>query len=189
MLTATIITCNELEPLKLTLASLKGHVDDYIIGVDDKTTDGTAEWLAANGYPHYTFKFENFGQARNSSIERVKTPWFFIIDSDETVLPEHGAMLRDLCRYADRRGIDSLSMVRRHWFDLEMTKERVFDPVDCQYRLGRNYIRYAGKVHEQFGNTRKTERCSAIIQHFNLYYRDDAKWAEVTEFYRKLQES
>ena len=176
-ITASILTCNELEPLKRCLASIKGHVDAYNIGVDDKTTDGTVQWLTDNGYNHYVFKFENFSQARNLNIEQIKTPWYLTIDSDELMLPGDAARLREVALAGDVRGIDAWTMWRLHWFDLEMQREWIpnKDGV-AQFRLMRKHVRYSGKVHEQCVEWKRREMCDLKIQHFNMFYRDAAAW-------------
>lgn len=187
MLTACIITCNELEPLKKCLATLKDNVDEYVIGVDDKTTDNTFEWLSENNYNPYKFKFQDFSQARNLMLEKVKTPWALIVDSDEIILPEDAKQMRKICQDAGKKGIDAISMVRKHWFDLEMTKEWI--PTahpDAHYRLIKNYVRLTGKVHEGFVNFHKPQACPILIHHFNMYYRDAATWERKNALYRSL---
>lgn len=171
LLTACIMTCNELEPLKRCLASIKGHVDAYSIGVDDKTTDGTYEWLIQNSYHPYKFTFHDFGQARNLCIERSRTPWYFVIDSDEIIIEEHACQMRSLC--TSTTDVDAFIMYRKHWLDLEMTRPYLHFPQDDRHiRLARNYVRMAGAVHEQFINYRNARICELAIQHFNMYYRD-----------------
>jgi glycosyltransferase involved in cell wall biosynthesis len=189
MLTACILTCNELEPLKKCLASIKGHVDDYVIGIDDKTNDGTEKWLREAGYNPFTFKFTDFGSMRNGLIDRVKSQWLLTIDSDEIMLPAHAARLRDLCHQGNAQGVDTWTMSRLHWFDLEMTREWVPCPNgDSQYRLMRKHVRYSGRVHEQCVNFKKSQHCDLQIQHFNIHYRDATAWAKTNKLYQDLAE-
>jgi glycosyltransferase involved in cell wall biosynthesis len=187
ILTACVLTCNELVPLKSCLSSLVGHVDDILVGVDDKTNDGTLEWLVNNRYNHYVFHFQDdFSKARNQYIEKVKTPWFVTVDSDETILSKDASKLRDVCRNGDAHGIDAWSMPRRHWYDLEMTKEWTYPYPDRHLRIMRNYCRYAGRVHEQYINWHKKADSDLEIQHFNTFYRSSKDWAVKSEFYKRL---
>lgn len=189
MLTACILTCNEKEPLKRCLNSMKGHVDAYVIGIDDKTNDGTEQWLREEGYDPFVFKFTDFGTMRNGLIDRVKTPWHLTIDSDETMLPEHASQLRELCRLGDRTGVDVWTMSRYHWFDLERTREWIPCPNgDSQFRLMRTHVKYSGRVHEQCVNFNNRSHCDLTIQHFNMYYRDASGWAKTNKLYQDLAE-
>jgi len=188
IVTACVLTCNELVPLQRCLASLTGHVCDIIVGVDDKTNDGTLEWLKTTGYTHYTFHFNNhFAEARNCYIEKVKTPWFMTVDSDETILLEDAKRIREECLRGDREGIDAWTCPRRHWYDLEMTREWTHPYPDRHFRIMRNYCRYAGRVHEQYINWTKRGDSDIHYQHFNMFYRSDADWAAKNKMYRELE--
>ena len=190
ILTLCTITCNELEALKRMLEPLKGNVDDYVIGVDDKTTDGTFEWLSANGYKPYHFHFENFSQVRNLGMAKVKTPWILIMDSDEMILPQHAVIMRDLCRQGSKFKFDAYSFVRHHWFDLERTKPWNLATPDIHPKLVRSHLRFEGKVHEQMTNIRNCKFLESFeSHHFNNYYRDAKAWEEKNLFYKKLSES
>lgn len=190
ILTLCTITCNELEALKRMLPAVKGSVDEYVIGVDDKTTDGTFEWLNENGYNPYYFHFENFSQARNIGMAKVKTPWILILDSDEMILPEHAEKLRGLCLEGLRNGIDAFSFLRRHWFDLEMTKPWNLATPDIHPKLVRNHMRFEGKVHEQITNIKHYKFLDLFeTHHLNNYYRDAKAWEEKNKFYKELSES
>ena len=189
MLTACILTCNEIEPIKRCLASIAGHVDQYVIGIDSKTTDGTEEWLRKNGYDPFVFDFSDFGTMRNSLIQRVKTPWHLTIDSDEIILADHAKKLRQICEIGDSHGIDAWTMTRYHWFDLEMTKEWKPCPNgDMQFRLMKNYVKYHGRVHEQCIDFKQRQHCEIVIHHFNMYYRDASAWAKTNKLYQDLAE-
>lgn len=189
VLSACILTCNELGPLQRCLSTLKNKVDQYVIGVDSKTTDDTFNWLLNHGYEPFYFTFDNFSQARNLCVERVKTPWYFVIDSDEIILEADAGKLRDLCWEGHKQGIDAWAMQRRHWFDLEMTKEWVphANP-DVHLRVVKNYVRFSGLVHEGFVNYHKFQGTDIQIHHFNQYYRSPEGWVKRNAFYKQLQE-
>ena len=186
MITATILTCNELNPLKRCLESIQNYVDDIIIGVDSKTIDGTQDYL--NGkYKFDVFEFKDFSKARNDLIEKVKTPWYLVIDSDETMLEKHASKIKDLLKEGDRRGVDTFTMGRKHWFDLEMTKEWIpFAYIDKHFRIMRKHLRYFGKVHESIQDAKRISDCELWIQHFNMFYRTAEDWKAKNEFYQEL---
>lgn len=193
LVTACIIT-NQLEPLKRTLDSLRGHVDDYVIGVDAKTTDATFGWLTLNGYNPYHFHLTSnggFGRVRSEAIARAKTPWVFAIDDDETF--DFANQLRTLCKEGEADGIDAFWMERKHWLDLEKKQEWHPKAIDGHYRLFRNYVRYSGNVHENIQNIRNGKQTPLTLDHFNMAYKGDennpetpAGWAKRYELYREL---
>lgn len=188
LLTLCFITCNSLEPLKKMLASVSSYVDDYIVGIDCKTNDGTSEYLASLGITNaYFFELTSFSRARNEGISRVSTPWILVLDSDEIMLEKHASRLREYCLRGDILKVDSWLLHRNHFFDLEMTKYYHPPASEDHIRLFRNSsIRYEGRVHESPQGYSSMRKCDLEIEHFNMFYRDNVAWDKTNRLYNSL---
>jgi hypothetical protein len=185
ILTACLITCNDLAPLKACLNSLKGFVDDIVIGVDRKDQDGTFEWLTHEGYHPYHFDFNGFGAARSETLARCKTPWAFIIDSDELILPQDAQHLRKLCE--EGTDVDCYKMHRKFWYDLDMTQPSHENAAPV-CRLIKTHCRYEGNVHENLLGAERSKLTDLSVHSFNLYYYPvgSPRWKKKQELYGSL---
>lgn len=183
MITACILTCNELDPLKKCLASVKGKVSEIIVGVDSKTNDETIDYLTINNINHYIFSFVDFSTARNECISKINTDYYLTIDSDETL--DTSANLFELIeKHPD---CDAFVFDRHHWFDLE-NQRQWFPPrnIDKHFRLMKKHVRYVGKVHEQCTGYTKRIDADCIIHHYNLFYRTPQIWEQKNNLYKDL---
>ena len=86
LLTLGIIAKNEGKGIERCISSCLEFCDDVVVLVDDTTTDKTAE--IARRYTENVFMYEwqnDFSQARNQLLCRVKTPWVLFVDGHEYV--------------------------------------------------------------------------------------------------------
>lgn len=183
--------------IEIMLDTVLPYVDESYILIDDRTTDNTKEIVEARGCHTKLFKFENFAKTKNTLLQWVndKTDWLIGIAPDETIDPGFGEMLQMILPKLQDSTVDQVRFPRRHWEDLEKTKEyteKNWYP-DWQSRLLRadfpriHLIRY---VHEIVQGTRKTLQIKDFdIHHFNLYWkpRVDYNWKEMEKFYNELQ--
>lgn len=186
--TACIMVRDNLEPLKRCIPSIKPYVDEILVAVDERTRQPVITYLKKEGVRYYKFTFKDFGSARNQMIEAARTKWIFIIDSDETLLPEHAKMLKEKIAWAEKNGVNGFHVPRRHWYDLEMTNEWKHPYPDRHWRLFTSDCEYRGKVHEQIVGIKKSSQLDPIhIQHFNMYYRSPKDWKRVNQLYDRLK--
>ncbi len=71
--------------------------------VDDGSTDGTCEWIVSLPQTPYKFKYirtSNCGKhiAINRGVAEASGKWFFIVDSDDYLIPEAVAKLKELIK-------------------------------------------------------------------------------------------
>lgn len=90
-LAIAMVVKNEGQTIYRALDSVKSIADEYVIGVDDATTDNTeaeVRRFAADNQSSkvnlYTFTWESdFAKARNTSIEKVTSDYFMVLDGHE----------------------------------------------------------------------------------------------------------
>ena len=87
----------------------------------------------------------DFAAQRNRLQDAVKTRWVLQIDTDERLDTAMIGALGWLVAAADRDGLRSLGLPRRNLVDGVQSASYP----DIQYRLNRNEIRFAGRVHER----------------------------------------
>jgi len=143
------IALNEIRFLPGLLESVHGVVDEIILGIDDRTTDGTAE--VANLYGARTFPFEwhdSFSTARNLTLERARGDWILVLDPDERLLPAGGVAIRDALAGDVPLEVDGfLTLI----VETTLQDEELAPPEVSSSRLFRNSpdLRYFGRVHEE----------------------------------------
>ncbi len=91
-LTLCMIVYNEEETIVGAINSVRHVINEAIIGIDDKTTDNTAnvakDFLIQSGIPHTQYPFSldsGFASARNKGLCMVDEGYALILDGDETV--------------------------------------------------------------------------------------------------------
>lgn len=85
-LSATIITYNEESNLRRCLESVK-WVDEIII-VDSNSTDATLEIAREYGAVIHEIKWQGFGHAKQTCVDKATSDWILSIDADEELTPE-----------------------------------------------------------------------------------------------------
>lgn len=90
-LVAVVVTCNRLLQLRLTLPRLlDSPVVETVIVVDNASTDGTAEWLAAQTDPRIRIATEaentggagGFARGMQEARDTTTAPWILLTDDD-----------------------------------------------------------------------------------------------------------
>lgn len=164
-----MIVCNEEKLLPQCLDSIKDIVQEYSIGLDKKSNDGTEQFLKANNIPYHNFEFINFSTAINESILKLKTDWILAIAADEMFCESDKLEIKKTISNAEN--YDCYGFKRRDWYDLEMKEEWLDLYPDYQLRLFQNHknILFAGQVHESLQNCENICWSDITIQHFALY--------------------
>jgi len=141
---ACLIALDSEDTIAKTIKSLEGIADEVIVGVDEKTKDGTREVclkLGAKVLDIPSPMESGFDAARNLTIEPAIMDWILWVDSDETLeRPENiGKYLRPNC-------FDSYG-VPQHHFSCEPA---CIIKTDFPARFFRNHrgIKFWGVVHE-----------------------------------------
>lgn len=133
------------------LKSVSPHVQEFIIGLDDTTTDDTKsiilEFARKNPLIEFTLfdmqspTVQGFDSARNETISKAACDWVLWIDADE-VLVNGSAMLRYL-----RESMYNGFAVKQHHFSHDPAAIIKTD-IPCRLFRNRKGIKFFGKVHE-----------------------------------------
>jgi len=186
------------------LESILPYVEESYIVFDDRATEETIKIAESFGCHIKLAKFENFGKFKNTQLAWInnKADWVFGLAPDETISKELGTHLNEIVEKIHETDIDSAFFSRRHWGDLEMTKEirgneglkgeSEWYP-DWQQRLLRldypriHAIRY---VHEIIVGVRRALKIQLDINHFNTYWKPKLgiDWGKMLEFYDYLKQ-
>lgn len=180
-LALVMIARDEADLLPRAVDSVRAYVDEIVIAVDSRTTDGTRE--AVPGARVVEVEFEDFAQMRTAAMRAARSDWILALDPDEALDGDPRPLLRT-------RAIWELP--RRHWMDLERTEAAPEDRdyPDRQRRLFPNdpRIRYERPVHERAVGMRAKRARSPVIHHFKRALRPDTALEERKRLYRKLKE-
>ncbi len=120
-LVAVVVTCNRLAQLKITLPALLSapHADlAAVLVVDNASTDGTGDWLAAQTDPRLNVltSASNLGGAGGfetglrHAVVHLRPDWVVVMDDDAR--PEPGALAA--FHALDRAGLDGLAAAVFH---------------------------------------------------------------------------
>jgi hypothetical protein len=180
---------DRLDILPTTLPSLMPHFDAVHFLVDTRAPATVGVALTGLDVPWSSYVWvDSFADACNRAVDAVATDWIFQLDCDEDVTGAE--TLRHAVTLAEARHLDLWWIPRRHWWDIERTRQRT-DPQwwpDRQCRLRRREIRLAGRCHPQpiVAPERRGEWDAMIIEHLNLALRSDADWQRINAFYDYL---
>ncbi|HEY3781381.1 MAG TPA: glycosyltransferase [Fimbriimonadaceae bacterium] len=144
-LSASLIVKNEEKHLDRCLASIKDIVDEIVV-VDTGSTDSTIEIAEKYGAKIGHFEWcDDFGAARNASLELCTGNWVLWIDADEALDPESFGQMREAVMRPQFGG---------YFMKIINFMEKGQDAntyVHTAVRLFRNIpeIRFTGRIHEQ----------------------------------------
>jgi glycosyltransferase involved in cell wall biosynthesis len=142
-LSLCMIVKNEENNLPLCLDSVQGLASEIIV-VDTGSVDKTPLTAARFGASVSSFDFAkvDFAAARNSALERARSPWILVLDADEVLDPAARPMIETLVSLDENAGY----YLERH------NRSSPSKPAlrDYVVRLfpNRPTYRYRGRVHE-----------------------------------------
>jgi glycosyltransferase involved in cell wall biosynthesis len=180
-LALVVLARDEERGLPMTVASVRGLVDEIVVAVDSRTTDGTR--AAAPGALVFDLEFADFAQARNEALRRARADWILMLDADETLEGDPRPLLARPAIW---------EFPRRHWRDLQRTvpaEDDRFYP-DRQARLFPNApgVFFERPVHELVRGFRRRFTDSVVIHHFKEALRQRETLEERRLLYRALAE-
>lgn len=156
-----MILKNEASTIKKAIHSVAELIDEYVIAVDDSTTDNTREILI-DILPKlkyefiYEFKFEDdFAAARNKFIEKAKNEWVMILDGHE---------------YLEKNSLEYIHHFKeteKLQKDLDIIDFNIIDiPINKMFqqpRLFRKKIKYDLAVHNVIGQMNRRKSAPQLI--------------------------
>ena len=83
ILALAMIVKDEEDNIQNAILSAKEFVDEIIV-VDTGSKDNTCKIAEKNGATVYSFTWtDNFSEARNYALSKVKSDWIIVLDADE----------------------------------------------------------------------------------------------------------
>lgn len=130
------------------LNSVIGVADEVVCGVDDRSTDCTAEIARHHGARVYMDTWQDsFAIARNRGLKKAKGDWVLIMDADDRLTPWGAQQVKAAMR-TPRSDIEVYGFViQNRRLDETVIKD---DPLPSM-RLFRNHqgIHYVNRAHEE----------------------------------------
>lgn len=181
--TAVIAAHDESANIEACIASVEWASE--VIVVENDSVDDTIDRARSAGATVISPRFTTIGAARNHAIERVKTPWVFVVDADERCTPELALEIR---RVVDEPANHSAFRVPRRNFFLGKEIRHGGWGSDRPIRLFKRELRYnASLVHEhidvigetgELGNALLHYTYTSLDQYFEKFNRYSRWWAQ-----------
>jgi len=181
--TAVIAAHDEAAQIEACIASVEWASE--VIVVENDSIDDTIDRARGAGATVISPKFTTIGAARNHAIERVKTPWVFVLDADERCTPELAA---EITQTVGEPGNHSAFRVPRRNFFLRKEIRHGGWGSDRPIRLFKRELRYnASLVHEHVEATGEIGALrnallhytyNSLDQYFEKFNRYSRWWAE-----------
>ena len=168
-LTTILIVKNEVGQVKRAVDSARAF-SHHIIVNDTGSSDGTQSVLDALGVTWFQSAWENdFAKARNLCLEKVKTPWVFWMDADDSVPEETTEVLKELALTPPEKmyGFEVVNTERPVSKEGKITGARFL-----QIRLfpSHSQIRFQGRVHEQIEPSARALGLSSEYRPLPIYH-------------------
>ena len=181
--TAVIAAHNEAAQIEACIASVDWA--SHVMVVENDSIDDTVDRARGAGATVISPKFTTIGAQRNHAIDRVATPWVFVLDADERCTPELAA---EITRVVATPGNHGGFRVRRRNFFLGKEIRHGGWGSDRPIRLFKKELRYnANLVHEHVdvtGEVGALENAllhytyTSLDQYFEKFNRYSRWWAE-----------
>jgi glycosyltransferase involved in cell wall biosynthesis len=182
--TAVIAAHNESANIEACIASVDWARE--IIVVENDSIDDTIDRARSAGATVISPRFTTIGAARNNAIDRVQTPWVFVLDADERCTPELAAEIKERVKLPGENV--AFRVPRRNYFLGKEIQHGGWGS-DKPVRLFRREIRYnANLVHEHvivtkggIGEVRNAllhYTYTSLDQYFEKFDRYSRWWAE-----------
>ncbi len=175
-----MIVKDEAATLERAIRSALPVVDEVVIGIDDRTADGSEAILAkledefGGGKRFEVFRFtwtDDFSAARNEALERCTADWVFQLDGHEVLSP---ASVESFRKMMDVLPPETEAV----GFRLRLQPED-HSHVGIQLRLFRNNgrIRYEGAVHNELvvDKEKTIGLADIVIEHVRTHSNRDAR--------------
>jgi Glycosyl transferase family 2 len=190
-LSVCMMVQNAEKTLAIALESL-GYVYDDLIIVDGGSEDSTCEIASRYGAKIVSSQWSsNYAKQRNIYLQKVKTDWVFVIDSDEFCDKKTIDLLTYIKQLEYPSEVDNFQLLRR-WISPFNNKKFISSypySVDWQIRLFRYYedLYYEGQVHEMLMGHRGLSLAASKphIYHLDLFLNDETKRQEKANRYRQ----
>jgi glycosyltransferase involved in cell wall biosynthesis len=143
------IVRDEAQFLAGMLESVRGVVDEVVIGIDARTTDRTPHIAREHGARLLAFEWhDSFAEARNLTLERARGEWILVLDADERLLPAGRVAIRDVLAGDVPVTVDGYRVLMQ---DTSLDDQALGLPELTSARVFRNApdLRYVGRVHEE----------------------------------------
>lgn len=158
-LSCYIICRDSAGSLPATVQSVRGIVDQLVIGVDDASTDNTLEVAKRVGADEvYEFTWpDSFAAARNIALEKCTGDWIISMDADETVPADVAPLIRPLLERLPESV--SLLMCRMMMFDKGLLQQQFLGE-----KIYRGTARYHGEMHNWVDVPEEGRLCTPEIE-------------------------
>lgn len=181
--TAVIAAHDEAARIEACIASVEWASE--VIVVENDSIDDTIDRARGAGATVISPKFTTIGAARNHAIDRVKTPWVFVLDADERCTPE---LVAEITQLVGKPGNYSAFRVPRRNFFLRKEIRHGGWGSDRPIRLFKRELRYnSSLVHEHVEATGEIGvlrnalvhyTYDSLAQYFEKFNRYSRWWAE-----------
>jgi glycosyltransferase involved in cell wall biosynthesis len=181
--TAVIAAHDEAAQIEACIASVEWASE--VIVAEHDSIDDTIDRARGAGATVISPKFTTIGAARNHAIDRVKTPWVFVLDADERCTPELVAEIKQIVAQPGNRS--AFRVPRRNFFLGKEIRHGGWGS-DRPIRLFKRELRYnASLVHErveatgEIGTLRSAllhYTYTSLDQYFEKFNRYSRWWAE-----------
>ena len=150
-LALVMVVKNEEKGLEKAILSCKDFVDEIIIAVDSKSSDGTLDIAKKHATEYKIFEFDDdFSEARNFAQEGVKSDWILYLDGHEYI--EKCEKLQEYLNL----DCDGLLITMRMENGTEFRNPRIY----------KNGLKFVGRIHEHPECT-KTFLCLGVVAKHN----------------------
>lgn len=168
-LSATIITFNEENNLRMCLDSLKGLVDEIIV-VDSFSTDRTCDVAKEYGAVVVQQKFNDFESQKNTAHSLATGEWVISLDADEYLDEELKEAIREELKDPKAVGYDffRLNSINGHWIHYSGWEKDI--KLRLVQRATSKWI--GGYVHEVLSVEGKTQRLKGKLMHHSYLNLD-----------------
>lgn len=152
-ISACVITKNEEEEIGRWIQVLKTCTDEQIL-VDTGSVDHTVEIAKAAGVKIYSYTWLNdFSKAKNYAIDQANGDWILFLDADEYFDEESCKNIRHVIAREHQR-LGEVDAILCPWIniDVDQNDQEINRGIVLRVFRNKNYLRYAGKVHENIRN-------------------------------------
>jgi len=143
------IALNEEQFLAGMLDSVAGLVDEIVIGIDSRTTDGTMDIARAHGARVFTFDWhDSFASPLNLALDLARSEWLLRLDADERLVPAGRTAINEVLALGVPLHVDAFYTLM---LETDLDGEPLGPPERSAARLFRNTpdLRYVGRIHEE----------------------------------------